>query len=129
MKTPRPHTTHHTTIPAEPGWMYCTPVLDIDGVRVIDINECPVIAWVIETRVADADGEMISRSAQAVVADRPILTRKTWYLKRPDGLYVSPGMASFETRDALIASRARIRDAETAERRQNAAMAQPAGGC
>ena len=106
----KPTTAQHTTIPAQPGWMHCTPVLDFDGVRVIDIHEAPVIAWVV-TICTDESNDLVRRSAQAVVADSPILTQKTRYLKRPDGLYVSPGRPSYETRADLIAGMERVRSA------------------
>ena len=109
-------TVHHTTIPAQPGWAHCTPILDDDHALVIDIYEAPVIAWVVTAQVTD--DELDACWAQAVVADEFTSPRKTQYLKRPDGLYISQDCGWYKTREDLI--EAMQEDARTAARRLGA---------
>lgn len=110
-----PTTARHTTIPAAPGWMHCTPILDADG-AVTDFHEAPVIAWIVTAMVDASDGELASCWAQAVVADESISAREAMqYLKRPDGLYVAVEFGWYKTRQDLIA--AMQEDATAAQKR------------
>ena len=91
--------THHTTIPATPGWYRCSPICE--GDEVVDIYEMPVIAWVIT--IKELDGSECLIHTQSVVAGEVPSTRGRDYLRGPGGRYIDPGCGDHLVRDELMA--------------------------
>jgi hypothetical protein len=90
--------THHTTIPATPGWYRCSPIFK--GSEVVDIYRTPVIAWIVS--VDESCGILESFNARAVIADDMVFANDPEYLQRPNGSYVEPEHDSNMTREDLM---------------------------
>jgi hypothetical protein len=100
-----------TIIPAAPGWAAVGPVMD--GDRVVDLWEEPIVAWRVETELT-FDEKNIYDTVTPIAAE--CFDIENALLRRPDGRLYAPADRDFENDEQAIAYLQAREDAERLRR-------------